>query len=469
MRSARVVMNALGFIPKSIIDIGCGVGEWGIDKTVFYVGVDHRINKNELLFSADRFIDRDLNNTFLDMEDINNTVLGLPGKFDLCLCLEVAEHLRPNRAEGLVKMLCNLSDRVLFSAAIPYQGGKGHCFRGDTIVSGPRATQSFSRYYEGEMTELTFASGGFLSVTPNHPILTPDGWVPAGFLNKGDYVIRCLDGNRITRGIPDEYQVPSLIEDIATSLGVAGGVVPVSVPLSPEDFHGDGIGSKIAIIRSNSLLRDSFNSPIFQPIRKINFTGTDISFSLLHCQGMFTQCLERPSNSFDSFDKCIHNPFPTLGTPFFGRDLIHFGSSSKFNTVFDQDISYGLMASATEDYSDFFGRFSGFIKPDKIVDVKVVGGRHFVYNLSTKPGWYIANNTIVHNCNEKWQTYWARLFYDNGFGAAKIQPEIRRNQDVELWYRQNMILYERGARGVVRDFVLPEYYLQIVAGRNGHR
>ena len=64
--------------------------------------------------------------------------------------------------------------------------------------------------------------------------------------------------------------------------------------------------------------------------------------------------------------------------------------------------------------------------------------------------------------NERWQSWWAALFQKNGFGAAWHQPDIRNCEEVEFWYRQNMVLYARGANGSVADFVLPAYYLQIV-------
>ena len=64
--------------------------------------------------------------------------------------------------------------------------------------------------------------------------------------------------------------------------------------------------------------------------------------------------------------------------------------------------------------------------------------------------------------NEQWQSWWAELFIRQGFGAARRQPEIRENEEVELWYRQNIVLYERGGEGRVVDFVLPEYYVEIV-------
>jgi len=52
--------------------------------------------------------------------------LALDKKFDLAISLEVAEHLPENRAGIYVDSLVELSDFVLFSAAIPWQMGIGH-------------------------------------------------------------------------------------------------------------------------------------------------------------------------------------------------------------------------------------------------------------------------------------------------------------------------------------------------------
>jgi hypothetical protein len=47
-------------------------------------------------------------------------------RFDLAMSLEVAEHLHEKAADNLVRQLTRLSDRILFSAAIPGQGGLHH-------------------------------------------------------------------------------------------------------------------------------------------------------------------------------------------------------------------------------------------------------------------------------------------------------------------------------------------------------
>lgn len=117
--SARQLFTMLalkGIKPASVIDIGCGVGEWGKDAPFKYIGVDYKVPKRSLVIPEDQYYDYDL-----------TTSKPFPaGKFDLVLCLEVLEHIPEQNAEDVIRLLCRLGDRVLFSAAIPYQSGVGH-------------------------------------------------------------------------------------------------------------------------------------------------------------------------------------------------------------------------------------------------------------------------------------------------------------------------------------------------------
>jgi SAM-dependent methyltransferase len=105
---------------NSVVDIGCGIGTWlsackdlGITDLL---GVDgDYVNRDQLLIEQNQFAAFDIAKKI----DINR-------KFNLAISLEVGEHLPHKSAENYVKSLVNLSDVILFSAAIPYQGGENH-------------------------------------------------------------------------------------------------------------------------------------------------------------------------------------------------------------------------------------------------------------------------------------------------------------------------------------------------------
>ena len=107
--------------PETVIDIGCGIGTF---TSVFkkhgakILAVDGPWCSKELLFkniAPEEFIEHELEKPLPEV-----------GTHDLAVCLEVAEHLTPERAASFVEELTKLSDVILFSAAIPGQGGDHH-------------------------------------------------------------------------------------------------------------------------------------------------------------------------------------------------------------------------------------------------------------------------------------------------------------------------------------------------------
>lgn len=103
--------------PKSVIDVGCGLGSWlavfrqhGVQDVL---GVDlDSIDKNQLQIPQENFLPFDLNLEF-----------RMDRQFDLAMSLEVVGHLSNSVAHQFVKSLTGLAPVVLFSAPIPLQGG----------------------------------------------------------------------------------------------------------------------------------------------------------------------------------------------------------------------------------------------------------------------------------------------------------------------------------------------------------
>lgn len=112
----------------SVIDVGCGEGWWGAafarqrrsgdrDKMVQSLGID---GAHVAAGTAAIPI------VHAELERQGALYGSQPRSFDLAVCLEVAEHLQPKRAESFIAELCALAPVTLFSAAIPGQGGAGH-------------------------------------------------------------------------------------------------------------------------------------------------------------------------------------------------------------------------------------------------------------------------------------------------------------------------------------------------------
>ncbi len=122
MGSANAVLGKLfeKFKPDSVVDVGCGYGAWLAAAESLgsqtLVGLDGDWVKSDELYAQS--ID-------FRPQDIEKSI-ELQGQFDLCISLEVGEHISEQRAGSYVKDLCGLADLVLFSAAIKSQGGTNH-------------------------------------------------------------------------------------------------------------------------------------------------------------------------------------------------------------------------------------------------------------------------------------------------------------------------------------------------------
>lgn len=356
---------------------------------------------------------------------------------------------------------CIAKHGQVFPLSEPFRSHRA-CFPAGTAVSGPRALASSARWYQGKMLDIRFASGNLLSVTPNHPILTPEGWVAAGALYQGSHVVcgRGRQGEML--GIdPDYDQAPSLIEDVASSVGSASPVESVSVPTAPEDFHGDGVGSDVAVIRANGHLGDDLDSAILKHLNELPFGIGGARVTILASSG-------RPASLFEGGDPSARGIVRGGGQAltFGGGALSHskavaFRSSSGGHSGLDQEpidrgtLDAGLLAELLRGNAGLIAGNQGFrgdplfgegamsssptgrgrggvtitkysprlqgaaegvfaqptdgrenvadgfpvdVSIDCVLDVSVRAFDGHVYNLQTVNGWYSANGIIVHNC-----------------------------------------------------------------------
>ena len=106
--------------PASVVDVGCGEGHWL--SVAQELGIADILGiEGEWISKANPAIPRDK----IRIHDLRQP-LSMGRSFDLALALEVAEHLPAANAKEFVKGLCDAADKVLFSAAVPGQGGRNH-------------------------------------------------------------------------------------------------------------------------------------------------------------------------------------------------------------------------------------------------------------------------------------------------------------------------------------------------------
>lgn len=139
----RLFDTFLGGAPHTfrVLDVGCGEGHWGKEfenRGCEVLGLDGDYVTDPVI----PFRPTDLTDPLPDL-----------GQFDLVLCLEVAEHLPPERADSFVAELCSLAKLnkpIIFSAAIPGQGGTGHL------------NEQWPEYWVERFAEHGFAASGAL-------------------------------------------------------------------------------------------------------------------------------------------------------------------------------------------------------------------------------------------------------------------------------------------------------------------
>lgn len=272
------------------------------------------------------------------------------------------------------------------------------CLPGDCLVlSGSQIAGASKRIFEGDMVVVRVSEGRELTCTPNHPILTPSGWVAAGALNVGSRVICDARREWISAINGNHQEVPTRIQDVTDSILKSSGVSRTAIPVSSEDFHGDGGGSKVAIIGANRLQRDHSNLSFVKQVAQFQFVGTSYLSQFFHARGVIAQFFKAivlvTRRSVSSF---------SLRRPFIVR---HAGPFHEFSLGLIPDHNVSLTQSPLDERTasvelarQLIDGRACEIFTDEVVYVNRFPFRGHVYNLDTLGGWYAANGILTQNC-----------------------------------------------------------------------
>lgn len=333
-----------------------------------------------------------------------------------------------------------------------FPGQAINCFPGSTYFDFSNGCRKlWRRWYDGPIFSIETAGGAIQQATPNHPILTRDGWKPINSIKQGDYVLHSVgygsligenNVDKLVARIDDIFDFMHSTEMLSTTRG------------SKFDFHHDGSEMDVDIIDTTRFMPNDIKSIIGDGIRKLllsgplnrrEFPGLDISRSSkcpvdavlspsdgAMCFAGQSQSLIR-GHSGHSDEVCFSNCSPwDLVVRKYSRDNsasnsvmlgdekltssggVHFANFQLWeigdfivSRVFFVDdavitpsadmLSEYLMVAPNSD-ACFFESNATLYEFDCVINNGFGDFSGHVYNLETETGWYNANAIVSHNC-----------------------------------------------------------------------
>ncbi|MCE9567668.1 MAG: phage portal protein [Planctomycetes bacterium] len=286
-----------------------------------------------------------------------------------------------------------------------------NCLPGYALVTAcGDVTGATKRWYDGNLIVIHTASGHELTCTPNHPVLTNGGWVAAGTLDKGCNVISAGFEQRMSAVDGENQNVPARIEKVAESFGRSLDVTARPVKVAAPDFHGDGVGSEVAVVWANGNLRDRFDAAGRQHVGKPDFVNALVAPVPHDTQGLPRKEVVRLGNAPD----CIVSSGNLSGAGILASTVpegfLRGGAAANGNSSLEKPSADHVAAHAKLPGEDLFGNPADIEINDLLVGNvdswfrDEVTARHeipfsgFVYNIETTFGYYLAQGVIVHNC-----------------------------------------------------------------------
>lgn len=309
-----------------------------------------------------------------------------------------------------------------------------NCVLGETNITTCSGVNTlYKRTYKGAIVDIATKSGRTLSITPNHPILTRDGWKAAKLINSSDQLATIPD--EILIGKDYENSVKSTASDLFCAANVSvKSVFITNRPATTEHFHGDGTNGEVSVISMDSLSWDGVKSIINKKFIYDWLVKGELIYSAFDCFRFFNKRFNfnftPPHSIISSFSVCAlflkrHIIHPYLLLLGWVSECAKFFPKQSFNRVF--------RAVQAEVLGDSPDSYSGFISFDDVVSVnsrKLDKCTH-VYNLENKDNWYLSNGIITHNCRTSTSSILDPAFDVDDSGTTRASKGVSGGKQVD--------------------------------------
>ena len=299
------------------------------------------------------------------------------------------------------------------------------CFTGETSVVPLGGLENvFRRKYAGDMVTITTASGKKITGTPNHPVLTPSGWVSLDEIDPGKHIVYSPSFEAVGISGNDSVGMPTTFAKLYDSISDPTISDVQLKSTTAKDFHGDGQGGdgEVETLSVKGELRYWIKPSVHQGIKNklLRFIHNCVfllSGGLLNHHLFGGLPIAKPSKGYPSIAK---NPIDgrfvstdrrnNLGwsspivkhlenlANFFTRERVMLTSASAWHHsrllehIGDSGGRYAILPAQAR------GGLPIAVFSDNVVSKSVEFKSCHVYNLQSSLGLYIAGGILVKNC-----------------------------------------------------------------------
>ena len=295
-----------------------------------------------------------------------------------------------NKAHGMAMLATNREWLRIYAPA------GFSCFTAGTRVAGDFVGGSRA-FYVGEVVELRTVVGRRLSVTANHPVLTPRGFVAAKALREGDELVCYGFEPGVEPGSKlDEHHRPPTVEQVFGALAHSRRSLSRT---AADDFHGEArrFVGKVDVVGTYGELFDRIEASVAEYEGELGFVSSAASSSrhgdlILGRVAHLGAPSSIPGGGALAFDRR-----PIEASPL---ELLCFGTSARGDSDLEEDpsedrpVDPGLFRELQE-------RFPRKVSVDKLTSVRKYDLAHDVYDLETPSGWLVSEGVVTSNCRCK--------------------------------------------------------------------